>query len=53
MKNDKCQIVYYNDWSNRIVMFTGTEEKCIEVYQKNIEKCEERDAIIESYYKER
>ena len=51
-RNAKCQIAYYNEWGNRVVLFTGTEEKCIEVYEKNIGKCESVGATIEDYYKE-
>jgi hypothetical protein len=50
MKN-KCQIVYYNEWGNRIVLFTGTLERCQEIYEKNIGKCESVEATIEDYYK--
>ena len=51
-KKDKCQIAYYNDWGNRVVMFTGTEAKCIEVYERNIGKCESVGALIEDWQKE-
>ena len=48
MRN-KCQIAYYNEWGNRVVLLTGTLEKCQEVYEKNIGKCESVEAIIEDY----
>ena len=52
MKQTKCQIAYYNEWGNRIVVFTGTKEACIRVYDKNIGRCEEVGAYIEDYQKE-
>ena len=48
----KCQIAYYNDWGNRVVLFTGTLETCQETYEKNIGKCESVGAYIEDYQRE-
>jgi hypothetical protein len=43
----KSEIVYYNSWGNRIVLYSGTFEQCRMMFEKNVEKYEDLDAHIE------